>query len=441
MNKVKSYIYFFLIAIFFITSHNLKSQWTNVYTEQSNSWSSFFSIYFTTDHTGYAARGDSTIIKTTNGGLNWFSLNGTSMFDIRSIQFATINTGYAVGENYQSRIGYFLKTTNAGTEWVHTQFSGVRFKSLKFIDVNLGYVLSDSNFVYKTTNGGVNWEVQSLNGSYMISFDFTDANNGFVSGHYLKLYRTTDGGANWITSGRNIFEMDFLNSNTGYATVLNILSSNIIKTTNAGLNWSIVYTRDTSSLNDLFFINNNTGWVLGEKNRTNNIYDGFILKTTNGGASWFEQFTGLQHDSSSCFSSLFMLNPNLGYASTILCQSGGPDLRGKIFKTTNGGGEPIGIEPVYSSIPVNYVLHQNYPNPFNPATKISFEIPLSGSNSSTNLIIYDITGREISVLIEEQLQTGKYEIEWNAEYFTSGVYFYTLRSGNFKETKKMLLIK
>jgi photosystem II stability/assembly factor-like uncharacterized protein len=441
MIKVKSYIYFFLISYLLILSQKINSQWANVYTEQSNSWSSFFSIYFTSDNTGYAARGDSSIIKTTNGGLNWFSLNGTSLFDIRSIQFATINTGYAVGENYQNRIGYFLKTTNAGTNWSQIQFSGVRFRSLKFIDENLGYVLTDSNFVYKTTNGGVNWEIQSLNGSYMISFDFADANNGFVSGHYLRFYRTTNGGANWITSGRNIFEMDFVDANTGYSTVLNILSSDIIKTTNGGLNWSIVYTRDTSSLNDLFFINNNTGWVLGEKNRTNNIYDGFILKTTNGGVGWFEQFTGLQHDSSSCFSSLFMVNSNLGYASTILCQSGGPDLRGKIFKTTNGGGGPIGIEPVYSNIPENYILHQNYPNPFNPVTKISFEIPVSVTNVSTRLIVYDVTGKEVSVLVDEQLQPGKYEIDWNAEDLTSGVYFYTLSTGNYKETKKMLLIK
>ena len=63
------------------------------------------------------------------------------------------------------------------------------------------------------------------------------------------------------------------------------------------------------------------------------------------------------------------------------------------------------------------------------------------SERFANLTIYDITGREVSVLVNEQLQPGKYEIVWNAENYTSGVYFYTLHSGNFKETKKMLLIK
>ncbi len=103
--------------------------------------------------------------------------------------------------------------------------------------------------------------------------------------------------------------------------------------------------------------------------------------------------------------------------------------------------QPIGINPISIDIPKSFKLHQNYPNPFNPITKISFEIPVIGTNVYTSLTIYDITGRIVSVLVNEQLQPGKYEIEWNAENFTSGVYFYTLSTGNYKETKKMLLIK
>ncbi len=419
------------------------SQWVNIYTEQSSYYLSFYSVYFTSESTGYVVRGDSAIIKTTNGGLNWLSLNGTSGYNLTDIQFTSINTGYALGDNFLNRIGFLLKTTNSGTNWSVINFSDITLNSLKFIDDTVGYILTDSNFVYKTINGGMNWATQSLNGNFLTSFDFVDANTGFVSGYYAKFYKTTNGGNNWISSsGPDNIGLDFVDANIGYSTVFNtILSSNIIKTTNGGSNWFIIYTRDSTFLGDPFFLNVSTGWVIGSKVRSNNIQYRMILKTTNGGIDWFEQSTSLQPDSSSCLSSIFMVNSNTGYATTLFCSSSGTDLNGKIFKTTNGGGEPIGFEPVYSNIPESYLLHQNYPNPFNPVTKINFEIPVNIANASVSLIIYDITGKIVSVLVDEELQPGKYEIEWNAGNFTSGVYFYTLRSSNFKETKKMLMIK
>ncbi len=101
-------------------------------------------------------------------------------------------------------------------------------------------------------------------------------------------------------------------------------------------------------------------------------------------------------------------------------------------------GIVTGITANNNNIPVNYMLYQNYPNPFNPSTKISYAIPKAGN---VELKVYDILGREISVLVNEFRQTGKYSVDFNAENLSSGVYFYTIKTGNFTDSKKMTLIK
>ena len=95
------------------------------------------------------------------------------------------------------------------------------------------------------------------------------------------------------------------------------------------------------------------------------------------------------------------------------------------------------------SLEKEFVLHQNYPNPFNPTTTIKFTIPFSGRDQgeSVRLTIYDILGNEIATLLEERKQPGKYRIEFEGGDLSSGIYYYTLETGNFRETKKMLLIK
>jgi len=86
----------------------------------------------------------------------------------------------------------------------------------------------------------------------------------------------------------------------------------------------------------------------------------------------------------------------------------------------------------------NYALHQNYPNPFNPATKIEFEIPKA---SFVSIKIFDVLGREVAVIVSEELQPGKYSKVWNAENCSSGIYFYSMQSGVFSRTKKLILNK
>ena len=86
----------------------------------------------------------------------------------------------------------------------------------------------------------------------------------------------------------------------------------------------------------------------------------------------------------------------------------------------------------------SYSLSQNYPNPFNPSTIISWQAPVAGYNI---LKVYDELGSEVATLINEELPSGNYEVEFDATGLTSGIYFYRLQSGEFTETKQMILLK
>ena len=90
------------------------------------------------------------------------------------------------------------------------------------------------------------------------------------------------------------------------------------------------------------------------------------------------------------------------------------------------------------TIPRTFTLKQNYPNPFNPTTTISYSVP---EKSFVSLVITDLLGRKITELVNEEKTQGSYTISFNAKGLSSGIYFYTLTSGNFIQTKKMLLMK
>jgi hypothetical protein len=91
-----------------------------------------------------------------------------------------------------------------------------------------------------------------------------------------------------------------------------------------------------------------------------------------------------------------------------------------------------------TSFITDYVLEQNYPNPFNPSTTIKFGLP---EKSNVVLTVYNSLGAEVATLVNEVREAGSYEVEFNADNFSSGIYYYKIASGNFVETKKMILLK
>lgn len=97
-----------------------------------------------------------------------------------------------------------------------------------------------------------------------------------------------------------------------------------------------------------------------------------------------------------------------------------------------------GITEYSTEIPVNFKLYNNFPNPFNPSTKIRFDI---SERTNVKLIIYNSTGKEVTVLVNSQLGAGKYETSFTALNLSSGIYFYKLVTDNYSVTKKMILVK
>jgi hypothetical protein len=109
-----------------------------------------------------------------------------------------------------------------------------------------------------------------------------------------------------------------------------------------------------------------------------------------------------------------------------------------IYYRRNLTGNTIGLKNENSEIPVEFMLYQNYPNPFNPVTTINYDLPVAGV---VRLVVYDILGKEIHTLINEKQTAGKYKVTWDAGTYPSGVYFYKITTGDYSETKKMILIK
>ena len=88
--------------------------------------------------------------------------------------------------------------------------------------------------------------------------------------------------------------------------------------------------------------------------------------------------------------------------------------------------------------PTKFVLFNNFPNPFNPTTTIKYEIP---KTVNVSLKVYDILGREVQILINQEQKPGFYEVPFGNDDLASGIYFYRLQAGDFIQTKKMILLK
>ena len=213
--------------------------------------------------------------------------------------------------------------------------------------------------------------------------------------------------ANYFLNGISI-----INDNT---LVMSDKNGKLLKSTSSGDNWRTVFSDSTLTFNSICFSDMNTGIVACNK--------GLILKTTNSGENWIRIQTNCVNDLLNCSKRGDNDFAAVGENLTIL--------------STSAAGI-IGIQTISTEVPDNFVLNQNYPNPFNPATKIKFDVP---NESHTKLIIYDMLGREVTTLINQQLKPGSYQADWDASAFSSGVYFYKIISGDFVETKKMVLMK
>jgi photosystem II stability/assembly factor-like uncharacterized protein len=415
---------------FLYKTTNSGSNWTPV----TSGYSGFlWDVTFINENTGFAAAQNGALLKTTNGGSNWTEIDLNIQEpgnDVEIIDFVNDNTGYLGIDR-----GYIGKTTNGGVDWKisHTGNFGHNH-GISFPSIDTGYSFTKYGNHLKTTNGGLNWiDLGHRGASYYGHACFINNNIGFAGGQDGFISITRNGGATWdsviVDSVSWFFDVGKADDNTwfavGYGDYNPSTSYNgfIYRSTDAGYNWTHISFPD-HQIGSIYFPNSLTGYAATNGN--------IMYKTTNMGDSWFP--TRCINASNSY--GIYFVNDLTGWAV------GGS---GQIIKTTTGGGELIGIEPVTSEIPKTFLLYQNYPNPFNPVTKIKFNIPANYFNKGLQPLvqvrIYDILGREVAVLVNEQLTAGKYEVTWDASNFSSGVYFYMLTAGEYSVSKKMLMIK
>ena len=100
--------------------------------------------------------------------------------------------------------------------------------------------------------------------------------------------------------------------------------------------------------------------------------------------------------------------------------------------------EMVSVNEPIGGLPTVFGLERNYPNPFNPSTTIRFELPRS---SEVRMGVFDMLGREVSVLVNERKDAGVHEVKFDGSRLASGVYFYRLRAGDFVQTRKLILVR
>ena len=326
-----------------------------------------------------------TIIHTSNGGSNWINQTSGIVSSLNSINFSDSLNGYTVGIN-----GRILKTTNGGENWINASISNTDYYS-KVIKVSpdeawiAGFNNSElKSILLRTTDNGASWghllSIDSL-ALYALSIkDFTVITGGgklMSSGTELRMYRTDNNGFTW----------NLICSDPSYPTY------NYIWDIKITANYNIT----AISKNRYFF-------------------------TSDNGTNWqIQSFSGEE------LNSIQFSDDNVGWIT------GNNSL---LLKNSNDG--ITGIKENNLTLPDDYSLTQNYPNPFNPSTKIKYNI---GATGIVTLKIFDILGREISTLVNEEKPAGRYEVNFNANNLASGVYIYKLQAGGFIQTKKMILLK
>lgn len=413
-----------LISLFYFSLlpfHLINSQWIQQTLPVSGHIND---LAFLNKDTGFAALDNSNFLKTINGGASW---NVISSFRIYQMCVADNKTLFGISVDGSK----MYRTFDGGGTFDSVGAPGGGYCDFYFVNKDTGWS-SGLTGIFMTTNSGNSFNLVSTQancGSVMF-FVRQKYNNEYYGFHIDNgLYKTTNSGVNWTNVAgisTNAINCFFLNKDTGWVTDRPPLDNHkILFTTNGGNNWTIQYNGGFNVF-EIFFINSEKGWC-GE------VSDFFVLATTNSGVNWGTQSSPIFEPGG-----LFMIDSLMGWAYS------GFNIN-NLMKTTNGGGNINAVSVINTSVPVNFQLYQNYPNPFNPSTNIEFAV---SKRSFIRLIVFDVLGREIETIVNEELNAGTYKITWDASKYASGMYFYhiviqsdKLITNGYTETKKMILLR
>lgn len=420
------------------------------------------------------------LLKTTDSGQNWENLNQYVRNNIYDVDFISAMEGIALGSD-----GVY-KTYDGGFSWI-PKFNPEGFPydnpgTLEMINDSVGFLISRyKNSYKKTADGGENWENIAFyeENQHYDNIEFYDENLGIltaweesVPGSQIydksNAFISTNGGEIWAKKPLDSLYFDKLQfTNPSHLWGINRyglwISNNLADTWQRVLDERYVFFHNSFDFYDSLY-----GVVTCSH--------GEAYLTTDGGSSWKSFEKPVRDDPNDCK----IIGPYIDGSQRIL-ETGHfgklmityiyPDgeidfayqMPSYTKKTLNkievlveddfpnvwiaGDGFtilfnqfekfPLDIKEENNQLQV-FSLFQNYPNPFNPSTTIRYQIPQRGFVS---LEIYNLLGEEIKTLVNEEQSAGTYNIDFNGETLSSGIYFYTLKSGNFIETKKFILLK
>ncbi len=440
-------------------------QWTKTF--GGTGWDDISSIIQTADG-GYIAAGSSIFKIDKNGTLHWCeNISGYGNSIIQTTEGMYVIAGYtqSFGEGYDDM--FIVKIDSSGSlQWartvggtgedlacsiVQTSDGGYAVTGIGISGIGLITVLK------LNSSGNLQWArnfegeitstiIQSTDGGYVVIGRTPPPYNLYV----IKLNPAGD--LQWTrTIGLkdiNIANSIIQTADGGYAVVGSTSGVEtfpdwyIVKLDSVGiLEWSKVVTGGTEIGNEAYSIIHTLDWgyaIAGVKDSFDPAGNMYIVKydsawhTCGGNDSMVISHTGT-------LDSIISITPNVtsptGFITTRTPTVGSGGAATMICVT--------GIQPISNKIPVTYKLYQNYPNPFNPVTKIKFDVPAVGVQYTEplRLVIYNVLGREIALLVNQQLAPGTYEVDWDGTNYPSGIYFYKLTAGDYTETKKMVLMK
>ena len=351
----------------------------------------------------FAGAGNNGVYLSSNDGSSWTqtSLNNR---DVRSL---AANGNEIFAGTFQ--FGIYLSANN-GSNWTQAGLNNLIIYSLAANGNNI-FAGTPVLGVYLSSDNGSSWTQTSLNNRYIYSLAVY-GHNIFAGTNIYGVYLSTDNGTSWAQSSLNNYTIRSLTIN-GSTIFAGTNSVGVYKSTDNGTSWI-----QTS-------LNNQNVYSLAADgfNIFAGTYQNGVFVSNDNGDTWTQRNESLNGN---IVTALCIYN-NYIFAGT--------DVYGVYRRPLN---EVIGIIPISHEVPNQFSLSQNYPNPFNPSTVIKFQV---ASPRFVKLSIYDALGREVESIVNEQLNAGTYEADWDGINFPSGIYFYKLTAGDYVETKKMLLIK
>ncbi len=367
------------------------------------------------------------IAVSTNNGATW-----TQHSEIITAGSLLVN-GNNIFEGSIVYNGVYLSTNN-GTSWTQDGLSGLGVLSLAANGNNI-FAGTDAAGVYISTNNGTSWTQTSIVNTQIPSLKTIGGN--IFAGSYNKVYVSNDNGTTWIQRNEGL-------AHAGNLVTFCILNNYIYAGTVAlsGNDTTGVFRRPLGEL-----IAPNVPLLYSPPNNSSG--QGLSLNLV-----WYRALAAITYRVQLCTDSLFnntivndstvtdsikavsgLLNNTTYYWRVNAYNSTGTSFYSTIWHFITN---LTGINQISSEIPNEFKLYNNYPNPFNPETIIKIDI---AKTSPTQLLIYDVLGREVIRLVDKTLLPGQYEVRWNASNFPSGVYFYKLETESYTKVMKMVLVK